>query len=88
VVRRSAGRPGSPEVARANAARVGTLLRIPASAALRGAGLAGEDLSYRDLDGVDLTGADLTGALCRFEVGELDGHLPEAGRLPLEEPSG
>ncbi|OZM76773.1 TIR domain-containing protein [Pseudonocardia sp. MH-G8] len=53
-------RPG--DVARANALRISSRLRIPATADLRGAALAGEDLSYRDLDGVDLTGADLTGA--------------------------
>ncbi|MEY9848764.1 TIR domain-containing protein [Streptacidiphilus sp. MAP5-3] len=49
-------------VARANAARVISRLRIPAHTDLRGARLVGEDLSHRDFTGVDLTGADLSDA--------------------------
>ncbi|MGP3951133.1 TIR domain-containing protein [Streptomyces sp. 7N604] len=50
------------EVARANAVKVLSRLRVPAHTDLRGAVLAGEDLSYRDFSGVDLTRADLTDA--------------------------
>ncbi|MGK5639087.1 TIR domain-containing protein [Streptomyces sp. URMC 126] len=54
--------PAGAEVARANAVKILTRLRVPAHTDLRGALLAGEDLSYRDFSGVDLTGADLTDA--------------------------
>ncbi|MBT0770153.1 TIR domain-containing protein [Kineosporia sp. J2-2] len=61
-VERTLPDPDADDVARANAARLSTRLRIPAHTDLRGASLPGEDLSYRDLAGVDLTGADLTDA--------------------------
>ncbi|GAB6899024.1 TIR domain-containing protein [Kineosporia succinea] len=61
-VERTLPDPQADPVARANAARISTRLRIPAHTDLRGASLPGEDLSYRDLAGVDLTGADLTDA--------------------------
>ncbi len=50
------------EIARANAVKILSRLRVPAHTDLRGAVLAGEDLSYRDFSGVDLTRADLTDA--------------------------
>ncbi|WP_330348241.1 TIR domain-containing protein [Streptomyces sp. NBC_00582] len=53
---------GEDEVARANAVKILSRLRVPAHTDLRGAALAGEDLSYRDFSGVDLTRADLTDA--------------------------
>jgi WD40 repeat protein len=54
--------PVADDVARDNAIKITTRLRIPARTDLRGANLAGQDLSYRDLQEVDLTEADLTDA--------------------------
>ncbi|MFD9210146.1 TIR domain-containing protein [Streptomyces sioyaensis] len=60
--RAQGGSRDGDEVARANAVKVLSRLRVPAHTDLRGAVLAGEDLSYRDFSGVDLTRADLTDA--------------------------
>ncbi|MEV5429471.1 TIR domain-containing protein [Streptomyces sp. NPDC052701] len=67
------------EVARANAVRILTRLRVPAHTDLRGASLAGEDLSYRDFSGVDLTRADLTDA--RLVGANLSGAVLRHARL-------
>jgi WD40 repeat protein len=72
--------PQADDVARHNAGRVSTRLRIPAHTDLRGASLAGEDLSYRDLGGVDLTGADLTDA--RLVGANLAGAVLRNAKLP------
>ncbi|WP_433555394.1 TIR domain-containing protein [Pseudonocardia xinjiangensis] len=69
----------SGDVARVNAMKISSRLRIPATADLRGASLVGEDLSYRSLDGVDLTGADLTGA--RLVAADLRGARLNGARL-------
>ncbi|MFF7973533.1 TIR domain-containing protein [Streptomyces sp. NPDC007905] len=70
---------GGEEVARANAVKILTRLRVPAHTDLRGAALAGEDLSYRDFSGVDLTRADLTDA--RLVGANLSGAVLRHARL-------
>lgn len=67
------------EVARANAVKILTRLRVPAHTDLRGAALAGEDLSHRDFAGVDLTRADLTDA--RLVGANLSGAVLRHARL-------
>ncbi|MDQ0993336.1 TIR domain-containing protein [Streptomyces sp. V3I7] len=67
------------EVARANAVKILTRLRVPAHTDLRGAALAGEDLSHRDFAGVDLTRADLTDA--RLVGANLSGAVLRQARL-------
>ncbi|MFJ8110783.1 TIR domain-containing protein [Streptomyces sp. NPDC096132] len=67
------------EVARANAVKILSRLRVPAHTDLRGAALAGEDLSYRDFSGVDLTRADLTDA--RLIGANLSGAVLRDARL-------
>ncbi|GAA3779197.1 TIR domain-containing protein [Streptomyces phyllanthi] len=67
------------EVARANAVKILSRLRVPAHTDLRGAALAGEDLSYRDFSGVDLTRADLTDA--RLVGANLSGAVLRHARL-------
>ncbi|RKT83471.1 WD40 repeat [Saccharopolyspora antimicrobica] len=61
-VRRVLADTSASETARANAFKMNTRLRAPATADLRHAAMQGEDLSYRDFQDVDLTGIDLTGA--------------------------
>lgn len=75
----SAQDSGSAEVARANAVKILSRLRVPAHTDLRGAALAGEDLSYRDFSGVDLTRADLTDA--RLIGANLSGAVLRQARL-------
>ncbi|MFF4589952.1 TIR domain-containing protein [Streptomyces sp. NPDC001388] len=70
---------GDDEVARANAVKILSRLRVPAHTDLRGAALAGEDLSYRDFSGVDLTRADLTDA--RLVGANLSGAVLRDARL-------
>ncbi|MCX4765340.1 TIR domain-containing protein [Streptomyces sp. NBC_01275] len=70
---------GGAEVARANAVKILSRLRVPAHTDLRGAALAGEDLSYRDFSGVDLTRADLTDA--RLVGANLSGAVLRDARL-------
>ncbi|MFF5187261.1 TIR domain-containing protein [Streptomyces sp. NPDC000345] len=70
---------GDDEVARANAVKILSRLRVPAHTDLRGAALAGEDLSYRDFSGVDLTRADLTDA--RLVGANLSGAVLREARL-------
>ncbi|MFF3335211.1 TIR domain-containing protein [Streptomyces sp. NPDC002888] len=70
---------GAAEVARTNAVKILSRLRVPAHTDLRGAALAGEDLSYRDFSGVDLTRADLTDA--RLVGANLSGAVLRQARL-------
>ncbi|WP_051866134.1 TIR domain-containing protein [Streptomyces griseus] len=75
----STGDSGGEEIARANAVKILSRLRVPAHTDLRGAALAGEDLSYRDFSGVDLTRADLTDA--RLVGANLSGAVLRQARL-------
>jgi WD40 repeat protein/3',5'-cyclic AMP phosphodiesterase CpdA len=54
--------PEADDIARVNALKISTRLRVTGRADLRGAMLRGEDLSRRDLSDADLAEADLTDA--------------------------